>query len=166
MYLCQITLRSKNNLRNSVKAHRIVCRVIQIHSLPQWSWAFLCTDGMNLWYFHIEPHTRHLKVYKENKISAQMLHPALVFPLKFNSHYERKQIICSLASGHVVVLQVTLLASWGWGGGDLLASNHTPVQRDPSKGLPYSGFSLCHPRASIMHPHASVLPEHGHVLCN
>lgn len=39
-------------------------------------------------------------------------------------------------------------------------------KRDPPKGFPYSGFSLCHLRASFMHPHASVLSEHGHALCN
>lgn len=99
-------------------------------SQPQCSWAFLCTDGMNLWYFHIESHTRHLNVYMTNKISAQRLHPALIFPSKFNPHCERKQVICSLASGHVVVLEVILLSSWGCGGDDLLASNHTPATRD------------------------------------
>lgn len=85
---------------------------------------------MNWWYFHVESHTRHLKVCKKNKISAQSLHPALIFPPKFNLHCPRKQTICYLASGHVVVLQVALLASWPCGGEDLLASSQTTVTRE------------------------------------
>lgn len=66
---CQIIFYEKQPKKFS---NGVVCMMIQIHYMAAAvvSFSLYRVDEPNRWHFHIESHTRYLKVYMKNKISV------------------------------------------------------------------------------------------------
>lgn len=156
----------KNNRRSSVM--ELCAWWFKFTTWLQQSWAFLCTEWMNrTGDTSTLNHTQDIsKFIRKIKFQCRSFYLALVFSPKFDLHYEKS--IWShfhLATGHVVVLQVTFLASRACGEEDIFASNQaTGAEKSHSKASHILDFPSHHPHASVMHPHA--LREHGDVRCN